>query len=211
MNNEIFEQYGSDPIKLAQDWLADAVESEPNDPEAVCLATCDASGNPSNRMVLIKTITNKGFKFHTNSASRKGQDIATNPKAAMCLYWKSLRKQIRIEGTIEQISKQEADEYFETRPTERQIGAWASKQSQPFEKWEDMQSQIKKYEEEFAGIDNIPRPEYWKGYRLVPQSIEFWIAHRARLHKRFVYTKTENTKDGNTDNGNEWTATWLCP
>ena len=202
MSEEIFEKFGEDPIQLCKDWLSDAEQSEPNDPEAVCLATCDSKGNPSNRMVLIKSIDEKGFKFHTNSDSRKGQDIADNPKAAMCLYWKSLRKQIRIEGRIEQASPAEADEYFETRPIERRIGAWASKQSSSFEKWEELEAAVKKYEDEFAGTDNIPRPPYWNGYRLVPQSIEFWIAHKDRLHTRFVYTKSSD---------DEWTATWLCP
>ena len=200
--NEIFKQYGKDPIKLCQDWLEDAVKSEPNDPEAVCLATCDSNGNPSNRMVLIKSINENGFKFHTNSDSRKGKDMADNPKAAMCLYWKSLRKQIRITGNIEQATPEEADEYFNTRPIERQIGAWASKQSEPFDKWEELEATVKKYEDEFAGSNNIPRPEYWNGYRLVPQSIEFWIAHKDRLHTRFVYTKTSDGR---------WTAHWLCP
>ncbi len=200
--NEVIEKYGNDPITLCTGWLNEARTQEPNDPEAVCLATCDAQGNPSNRMVLIKHIDENGFKFHTNSDSRKGADMADNPKAAMCLYWKSLRKQIRIEGRIEQASPEEADEYFETRPIERQIGAWASKQSSSFDKWEDLESAVKKYEEEFANTNNIPRPPYWNGYRLIPEKIEFWIAHKDRLHTRFSYTKT---------NDNQWTAHWLCP
>lgn len=200
--NEIFEKFGNDPIALAKDWLAEAEKSELNDPEAVNLATCDAQGNPSNRMVLIKGIDENGFKFHTNAESRKGQDIADNPKAAMCFYWKSTRKQIRIEGHIEQAPQSEADEYFETRPIERQIGAWASKQSTPFDKWEDLEAAVQKYEQEFADENNIPRPPYWKGYRLVPEKMEFWIADRNRLHTRFAYTKNES---------GEWTATWLCP
>lgn len=202
MSQEIFNQFGSNPTTLCQQWLEDAKKSEINDPEAVCLATCDAKGNPSNRMVLIKDISDTGFKFHTNADSHKGQDMADNPKAAMCLYWKSTRKQIRIEGHIEETSSEEADVYFTTRPIERQIGAWASKQSTAFDKWEDLENAVKKYEEEFAGADNIPRPPYWKGYRLVPNSIEFWIANKDRLHTRFIYTKTE---------GEKWNANWLCP
>ena len=202
MSNEIFDKFGNDPIVLAKGWLEEATKSEPNDPEAVCLATCDNNGTPSNRMILIKGIDEKGFKFHTNAESRKGQDITDNPKAAMCLYWKSTRKQIRIEGHIEMAAQDEADKYFATRPIERQIGAWASNQSQPFEKWEELEAAVKKYEDEFADSDNIPRPEYWKGYRLIPERIEFWIADKHRLHTRFVYTKTP---DG------DWTATWLCP
>lgn len=200
--NEIFEQFGNNPITLCNNWLNDARESEINDPEAVCIATCDAQGNPSNRMVLIKQIDEDGFKFHTNADSRKGTDMASNPKAAMCLYWKSLRKQIRVEGTIEQATPEEADEYFSTRPIERQIGAWASKQSQPFDKRADMEASIEKYRAEFSDVENVPRPPYWQGYRLKPQKIEFWIASRDRLHTRFVYTKTEN---------DSWHATWLCP
>ena len=206
MTNEIFKQYGNDPIALVKTWLQEAEKSEPNDPEAINLATCDAQGRPSNRMVLIKEISEKGFKFHTNAESQKGHDITANPKAAMCFYWKSTRKQIRITGHIEEATTEESDEYFTTRPIERQIGAWASKQSTPFEKWEDLENAVQKYEEEFAGSDSIPRPPYWKGYRLVPETIEFWIAHKDRLHTRFVYTKTPDTKESG-----EWTATWLCP
>ena len=145
MSNEIFEKYGEDPVAMAQAWLDEATETEINDPEAVCLATCDSNGNPSNRMVLIKEISDKGIKFHTNAESRKGQDMTGNPKAAMCLYWKSLRKQVRIEGTIEEVSAEEADEYFSSRRIERQIGAWASKQSSAFEKRANMEAAVQKY------------------------------------------------------------------
>ena len=201
MSQEIFDQFGKNPISLCKQWLEDAIQSEPNDPEAVNLATCNKDGSPSNRMVLVKEISDKGFKFHTNAESQKGTQIAENPKGSMCFYWKSTRKQIRIEGRIEEASAEEADDYFATRSIERQTGAWASKQSSAFEKWEDLENAVKKYEEEFAGVDNIPRPPYWKGYRLVPDSIEFWIAHKDRLHTRFVYKK----------DGEDWTATWLCP
>lgn len=202
MSDEIFNIYGDNPIQLCQDWLADAVETEPNDPEAVNLATCTADGKPHNRMVLIKDISAKGFKFHTNAESTKGQDLSENPFASLCFYWKSLRKQIRIEGPVEQINEEESDEYFITRPTERQIGAWASQQSRPYETRADMEAEIEKYTDQFADTDNIPRPPYWKGYRVVPEKIEFWIAHKDRLHTRFVYTKND---DGT------WSATWLCP
>lgn len=201
MQNEIFLEYGNNPITLTQAWLSDAEKSEINDPEAVNLATADKNGRPSNRMVLLKEIDARGFKFHTNAESQKGRQILENPLASMCLYWKSTRKQIRIEGTIVEASAEESDAYFLTRPIERQIGAWASKQSMPFEKREDLLAAVKKYEEEFAGVDNIPRPPYWKGYRLVPESIEFWIAHKDRLHTRFKYIR----------NGETWNAFWLCP
>jgi pyridoxamine 5'-phosphate oxidase len=202
MKNEVFKEYGNKPLQLCRDWLEEAGKSEPNDPEAVCLATCDHTGRPSARMVLIKDISENGFKFHTNENSRKGQDLAHNPKAALCFYWKSTRKQIRIEGTVEQVGEEESDAYFSTRPIERQIGAWASKQSQPFEQRADLEAAIEKYEGKFAGAENIPRPPYWKGYRLIPESIEFWIAHEHRLHTRFVYTRAA---DGT------WSAHWLCP
>ena len=201
MSQEIFEKYGNDPVALCQQWLEEAEKSEPNDPEAVCLATCDSDGNPSNRMVLLKEIAASGFKFHTNEESQKGTQIADNPKGAMCLYWKSTRKQIRINGSIIQVDPSEADEYFTTRSVERQTGAWASKQSTPFEHRSELEDAVKKYEKEFADVDNIPRPPYWKGYRLIPDSIEFWIAQKDRLHTRFVYKK----------DANGWTATWLCP
>lgn len=202
MSNEVFETYGDDPIALCQNWLDEAIAQEINDPEAITLATSTPDGKPSLRWVLIKEISERGFKFHTNAESRKGQEIEKNPHAAMCFYWKSTRKQIRIEGEIESTSEEESNAYFETRPIERQIGAWASKQSQPYESRSDIQSAIEKYSDEFSSADNIPRPPYWKGYRLVPQRIEFWISHKDRLHTRFVYIRNE--KGG-------WDTTWLYP
>lgn len=200
--NEIIDEFGSDPLALCREWLAEATKSEPNDPEAVNLATATPDGKPSNRWVLIKQIDTQGLRFHTNSESRKGQEIKANPFGAINFYWKSTRKQIRAEGPIVMIAPSETDEYFATRRIERQIGAWASRQSQPFQKWADMEAAVKKYEQEFADVDNIPRPPYWQGYRLQPRRMEFWIAHRDRLHKRFLYTLRD-------DGG--WDATWLCP
>lgn len=200
--NEVFDKYGNDPIALCKNWLDEARETEPNDPEAVNLATADARGRPSNRMVLIKDISDKGFKFHTNANSHKGRDMADNPYASLCFYWKSTRKQIRIEGTTRPVSEEEADRYFESRPAERQIGAWASQQSEGYEDANHMEGAIEKFVKKFTGLDKIPRPPYWKGYRVAPTSIEFWIAHKHRLHTRFIYKKN---KDGS------WTAHWLCP
>lgn len=202
MTHEILEKYGSDPIALCQKWYKDAQNQEVNDPDAVCLATATTDGTPSNRMVLIKDFSQDGFKFHTNSGSQKGCELEQNPKASMCWYWKSLRKQIRINGDVIKVSDAQADEYFTSRPKERQIGAWASDQSATFEKWEDLEASIKKYEDKFADAESIPRPEYWNGYVLVPNSIEFWIAHKDRLHTRFIYKK-ESTGG--------WTAHWLYP
>ena len=202
MNKEIFEKYGDNPIALCNQWYEDAKKTEPNDPDAICLATADKNGAPSNRMVLVKDISDKGFKFHTNSTSHKGQDLEHNPKASICWYWKTTRKQIRIEGRVEKISQDESDTYFKTRPKNRQIGAWASDQSNTFEKWQDLENRIAEFKEKFEDVNDIPRPEYWNGYRLIPNRIEFWIAHRDRLHTRFVYTKNDS------DN---WTANWLYP
>lgn len=201
MSNEIFDTYGNDPVALCKEWLAQAAKSELNDPEAACLSTSSKDNAPSGRMVLIKDIAPEGFKFHTNENSHKGRDMAENPQASLCFYWKSTRKQIRVEGTVEQIPENEADAYFSTRPTERQIGAWASSQSQPFANRAELENAVQKYETEFAGKP-VPRPPYWKGYRLKPRSIEFWIGHEARLHTRFVYKK---------QNDGTWAATWLCP
>jgi pyridoxamine 5'-phosphate oxidase len=194
-------KYGNDPLALFKEWLAEAAKSEPNDPEAFCLATADADGFPSARMLLLKEADDKGFKFHTSEQSHKGQDIAANPRAEMCFYWKSIRKQVRVRGTIETVSDQEADEYFTTRPRARQIGAWASQQSQELEDEQTLQRAVEKYEREFSGKD-VPRPPYWKGYRLKPEGIEFWIGHEHRLHTRFAYTKLAT---------GSWAATWLNP
>ena len=202
MSNKIIEKYGPNPIALCKDWLAEATKSEINDPEAVNLATADACGRPSNRMVLIKDISDEGFKFHTNGASRKGQELEANPYASLCFYWKSTRKQIRIEGTIRPVSDEETDEYFATRSKERQIGAWASQQSETFDDENHMDNAVAKFVKKFTNLDKIPRPPYWKGYRVNPTSIEFWIANKHRLHTRFIYRKN---KDG------QWDAHWMCP
>ncbi len=201
MTNEILKKYGSDPIKLFQSWLTEATQSEPNDPEAICLATVDAQGRPGARMVLLKEISEHGFKFHTNASSNKGQAIAVNQQVSFCLYWKSTRKQIRVEGTCTPVSTEESDEYFKTRPRERAIGAWASHQSHPYEHREVLNSAIERYTKQFEGVNEIPRPPEWQGYRIAPTSIEFWIGHEARLHTRFIYKKE----------GGNWQASWLYP
>lgn len=200
MTNEIFEKYGPNPLTLYKEWLSEAGAREINDPDAACLATSDKNGKPSARMILIKDISDKGLKFHTNEQSDKGQDLAENPHAALCIHWKSTRKQIRIEGKVEMINDAEADEYFAERPRARQIGAWASQQSRPFEHELDLSDALAKYDAEFEGKD-IPRPPYWKGYRLIPTCFEFWIGQKDRVHTRFVYR---------LENG-EWDASWLYP
>lgn len=200
MTQDITDTYGNDPFAPLKAWMKEAEQTEPNDPEAVCLATCDGHGRPSARMVLIKDAGSQGFKFHTNERSRKGQDMDANPYGALCFYWKSTRKQIRAEGRIEQVGTAESDTYFKTRPRARQISAWASQQSKPYEHAQDLRKAIEEYTDKFAGND-VPRPAHWHGYRLIPERLEFWIGHEDRLHTRFEYI----LKNG------VWTARWLYP
>lgn len=201
MADDIYAQYGSDPLALFQSWYDEAAAQEPNDPDAICLATADKDGRPSARMVLLKDISPRGFKFHTSTHSHKGHDMLENPYVSFCLYWKSTRKQIRVTGQVGTVSDAESDEYFATRPRARAIGAWASQQSHRFEHQDDLAKAVAFYEDQFADAPAIPRPDYWQGFLIVPDSIEFWIGHEDRLHTRFIYTKTA---DG-------WDASWLYP
>lgn len=202
MSEQIFTQFGFDPITLFQHWLNEAKETEINDPEAICIATANAQGHPSARMVLLKDADKNGFKFHTNENSAKGQDMSENTHVSFCIYWKSTRKQIRVEGTVTTVPDAESDEYFKTRPRARAIGAWASQQSQGFADQNDLQKSIAYYEEKFKDADQIPRPPQWKGFRITPNSIEFWIGNKDRLHTRFIYRK---------NNDGDWNAEWLYP
>ncbi len=191
----------SDPIKLFHDWLSQAKKSEVNDPDAMAIATCTKDGRPSVRMVLLKEADEKGFKFHTNSESQKGNELAENPYAALCFHWKTLRKQIRVEGIIEKATQKEADDYFESRPRARQIGAWASQQSRPLDSRESLEQRIKELENQYPEGSKVPRPDYWQGYRVIPNKIEFWWDNPDRLHDRFTYIKT----------GNNWNIQRLYP
>lgn len=182
----------NDPYKTFADWLDLAKSSEINDPNAMNLATADKNGRPSNRMVLLNGLDNRGFVFFTNAESRKGNDIIENPFAALCFHWKTLRKQVRIEGRVEEVSQQEADTYYHSRPRQSQIGAWASQQSRPLADYQDLKDAVAKYEQEFEGCDDIPKPSYWKGFRVVPDRIEFWVDGEFRLHRRYIFTPLEN-------------------
>lgn len=182
----------NNPIELFNAWLSEATKTEINDPDAMALATTNAKGIPSVRMVLLKQADDKGFKFHTNCESQKGEELAQNPYAALCFHWKSLRKQIRVQGKIIMVDKREADEYFEGRPYARKIGAWASSQSRPLDSRATLEHKISVLQEQYPEGSNIPRPEYWVGYRLIPNTIEFWWDNPDRLHDRMVYTKQEN-------------------
>ena len=175
-----------DPFTLFNDWFAEARASEPNDPEAMALATADAKGRPSVRMVLLKGHGPEGFIFYTNEESAKAQEIAANPHASLLFHWKSLRRQIRIEGLVEQISDARADAYFATRARDSQLGAWASDQSRPLDCRATFERRFEDVKRRFEG-DDVPRPPHWGGYRLVPETIEFWTDRPHRLHERRLF------------------------
>ncbi len=184
------------PIPLFHSWLEEAKKAEINDPGAMALATSTKNGQPSVRMILLKQSDENGFKFHTNCDSQKGQELLENPYAALCFHWKSLRKQVRVEGIIESASEKEADDYFENRPYARQIGAHASQQSRPLTRREDLEDKITHLQNKYPEGSVVPRPSYWQGYRLVPNKIEFWWDNPDRLHDRILFTKkTDDTWD----------------
>lgn len=176
-----------DPVEFFKLWLEDARQSEPNDPEAMALATATPDGVPSVRMVLLKGVGPDGFRFFTNMESRKGGELAKNPQVALCLHWKSRLRQVRIEGRVERLPPQDADDYFNSRHPQSRIGAWASRQSQPIPDRAALMTRVEKYAAEFG--DDIPRPPYWGGYLVIPHSIEFWQQGDYRLHDRFVFRR----------------------
>ena len=177
-----------DPFTLFDRWLSEAEASEPNDPNAMALATADADGRPSVRMVLLKGHGEDGFVFYTNFESRKGAELAANPQASLLFHWKSLRRQIRIYGPVSRVSDDEADAYFASRARDSQIGAWASDQSRPLDERETFLDRFESYERKFEGGD-VPRPPYWSGYRLSPERIEFWQDREYRLHERRQFVR----------------------
>jgi pyridoxamine 5'-phosphate oxidase len=183
-----------DPLVLFDSWFAEAKESEPNDPEAVALATATADGRPSLRMVLMKGNGPDGFSFFTNRDSRKGDELAANPRAALLFHWKSLRRQVRIEGQVEELPVADVDAYFATRGRDSQLGAWASDQSRSLD---DRATFLARFEDAKARFDDRPvdRPPYWTGFRLLPESFEFWEDRPHRLHHRRLFTLAEGGWD----------------
>lgn len=175
------------PLSLFDSWLKEAEQAEPNDPNAVALATASRDGVPSVRMVLAKRLDQDRFCFFTNAESRKGAELAANPCAAMCFHWKTLRRQVRVEGSIRKLSPQNVDVYFHSRSRDSQIGAAVSDQSRVLGSREELEERVRRLRESITG--EIPRPTYWQGYCLDPERIEFWIDGPHRLHDRFLFTR----------------------
>jgi pyridoxamine 5'-phosphate oxidase len=187
---------------LFQTWFDEARAHEPNDPEAMALATVDASGTPNVRMVLLKGVGSKGFVFYTNEGSAKGRELDASPRAALLFHWKSLRRQVRIRGAVGAVSDDESDAYFATRSRPSQLGAWASRQSRPLESRAVFEGEIADVTARFAGGE-VPRPPFWRGFRVEPASIEFWRDGQYRLHERLTFSRLAS--------GVEWSRERLYP
>ncbi|MDW5264421.1 MULTISPECIES: pyridoxamine 5'-phosphate oxidase [Acidobacteriaceae] len=180
-----------EPIALFRAWMREAEAGEPNDPNAVALATATREGAPSVRMVLLKGLDERGFAFYTNAESRKGLELSENPRAAMCFHWKSLRRQVRVEGLVSELPDAEADAYFHSRSRGSQLGAVASRQSRPLASRQALEERVLSVEERCP--DDVPRPDFWRGYVLWPERIEFWINGAERLHDRFLFSRVDST------------------
>ena len=191
-----------DPIHLFDNWMEEAKKTEPNDPNAVALATSSKNNVPSVRMVLLKDFNQHGFIFYTNFNSQKGNELKENPNSAMCFHWKSLLRQIRISGTITQVEDNIADQYYNSRVYDSRIGAWASKQSKELKNRDELENSIKEFKKKFNDEDNVPRPSHWSGWNLSPNRIEFWLDGDNRIHERLNYT---------IDKSGNWIKSLLSP
>jgi pyridoxamine 5'-phosphate oxidase len=199
MSSSFDAEEARDPIALFSDWFRTASASELNDPNAMSLATATAEGRPSVRIVLLKRVDAAGFAFYTNAESRKGVELLGNPHAALCFHWKSLRRQVRVEGTVAELPAADADAYFHSRSHKSQIGALASQQSRPLASREALEAKAHELEETYPG--EVPRPGYWRGYVVRPETIEFWQDGPDRLHDRMLFRRE----------GSEWRKTRLYP
>ena len=191
----------ANPIVLFKKWFAEAEKSEINDPNALSVATSSPDGIPSVRMVLLKGLSDKGFVFYTNFNSKKGEELKNNSKASLCFHWKSLRRQVRVLGEVEEVSIPEADEYYNSRPYKNKIGAWASSQSEVLDKRETFIQKLKDFEKKYNNQKSVPRPPHWSGWRVLPREIEFWLDGEGRIHERLVYDKV----------GGKWKKKLLYP
>ena len=198
--DSIFEDLDN-PIDLFKNWFKRAEETEINDPNAVALGTVNQKNQPSVRMVLLKGLSNEGFVFYTNFNSRKGSDLKSNLQASMCFHWKSLRRQVRVIGKVQQVSEKEADEYYNSRPYKNRISAWASNQSEKLDSRDTFVKKISEYEKKFSDQKKVPRPPHWSGWRILPKEIEFWLDGDGRVHERLNYT----------NNNSKWTKEILYP
>jgi pyridoxamine 5'-phosphate oxidase len=189
----------TDPVKVFRDWLREAEKTEPSDANAAALATAATDGAPSVRIVLVKQVDERGFCFYTNARSRKGRELEGNPRAALCFHWKSLRRQVRVEGSVTELPGEDADTYFHSRARESQLGAAVSQQSRPLERREVLVEMVREFGEKHPG--EIPRPGWWKGYAIRPERVELWVDGEHRLHDRFLFVRGETG----------WTKTRLFP